>query len=83
MTGQASLPLSQKRSRLDVVAGYFLTHENEWVSAMTLLELGGACAWRTRVSDCRRMLRMEIENKTERQADGTLKSFYRYRRSAA
>ena len=80
---QPSLALTpEKRSRLDQVAGYLMRHEGEWVSAMTLMALGGACAWRTRVSDCRTELGMHIENEQRRQPDGTQQSYYRYRRTA-
>lgn len=72
-----------KRSKLDTMAGYFITHENEWVSALDLARLGGLLAWRTRVSDCRRVLGMNVENELRRQPDGTQQSFYRYRRKAA
>ena len=74
---------TKKRSKLDIVAGYFLLHEGEWISAMTLIDLGGACAWRTRVSDCRKYLRMHIENELREQPDGTKHSYYRYIRKAA
>jgi hypothetical protein len=39
--------------------------------------VGGALAWRTRISECRAS--MVIENKVTQRQDGTKDSFYRYR----
>lgn len=86
LDNQPSLSLEappSKRSKLDTMAGYFLRHEGELVSALTLMQIGGALAWRTRVSDCRRLLGMNIENELRRQPDGTQQSWYRYRRATA
>ncbi len=45
------------------VAVFFLSHPHEWVSAIALESVGGRQAWRTRVSECRRTLRMDIRNR--------------------
>lgn len=61
----------------DAVAAHFRAHPNQWVSAYTLMEIGGRMAWRTRVSDVRRM-GFTIENQVQRDAHGVAQSFYRY-----
>jgi hypothetical protein len=61
----------------DRVAAVFLAHPGEWVSAYTLMEVGGRMAWRTRCSECRVQLGMAIENRTRKQGRQTI-SEYRY-----
>lgn len=47
----------------DRVANYLKSHPNVWVDGMTLAELGGQYAWRSRISDARTQLGMVIENR--------------------
>jgi hypothetical protein len=61
----------------EAVAAHFRAHPNQWVSAYTLMEVGGRMAWRTRVSDVRRM-GLTIENQVQRDGAGVAQSFYRY-----
>jgi len=61
----------------DAVAAHFRANPNQWVSAYTLMEIGGRMAWRTRVSDVRRM-GLTIENQVQRDGAGVAQSFYRY-----
>ena len=62
---------------LDRTAAIFRRHRRTWVSALRLMQVGGLLAWRTRVSDCRTLLGMRIEQRTERTPQGA-RSFYRY-----
>ena len=57
-------------------ARFFRRNRRRWLSALTLLRVGGALAWRTRVSDCRK-LGMVIEQRTDYTKAG-VRSFYRY-----
>jgi len=54
----------------------------EWIDGLELAQCGGAYAWRSRVSDARRRLQVAgmgtIENEQVRQADGSVRSLYRY-----
>lgn len=59
------------------VAEYFRAHPNQWIDAGVLQEIGGRFASRTRISDCRTELGMQIENRTRRLADRTV-SEYRF-----
>jgi hypothetical protein len=45
------------------VALFFRRHPNEWVPAIALEAVGGRQAWRTRVSDCRKVYGMRIDNR--------------------
>ena len=62
----------------DAVADLFKSKPGQWLSAYALMQVGGAMAWRTRVSECRQVLSMQIENKIERDANGVAVSYYRF-----
>src|SRR5205809_4901098 len=78
-----AIEATRRKSHRDAIADYFKAHEYIWVGSSMLMDLGGALAWRTRVSDCRTELGMFIENRQERieLADGgiVVQSSYRYR----
>ena len=63
----------------DRVAELFKAHPGQWLDGMTIAEIGGCYASRTRISECRTQLHMDIENRVVRRANGTRKSEYRYR----
>ncbi len=48
------------------VAAYFKTQPGVWIDGRTLESVGGRYAWRSRVSDCRTQLGMDIENRQRR-----------------
>ena len=62
----------------DAVAAHFKAHPREWVSAYTLMDLGGKMAWRSRVSNCRTQLGMVIDNRIRRLDSGEAISEYRF-----
>lgn len=71
-------PLPFSRSRLtDRVAAYFRAHPDRWVDGRELAQVGGYAAYRTRISNCRTELGMDIQNRTYRK-DGYTVSEYRY-----
>lgn len=47
----------------DRVADYLKSRPNTWIDGMTLAQIGGTYAWRSRVSDARRDLGLQIENR--------------------
>ena len=59
----------------DILATYFKVHPNEWIDASVLQGLGGRYAWRTRVSECRTQLGMEIENRQRRERRRTISEY--------
>lgn len=61
----------------EAVAEYFRANPGRWVSAYELMKVGGSMAWRTRVSEVRRM-GLNIENRVDRDSQGVAQSFYRY-----
>ncbi len=61
----------------DRVSDYLKTHAGQWVDGLTLQDIGGRYAWRSRVSDCRTSLGMTIENRLRKVGERTV-SEYRY-----
>ena len=66
----------RKSFRTDI-AEHFKAHPLTWIGTAELMEIGGANAWRTRVSECRTKLHMHIENRQSRLT-GQVISEYRY-----
>jgi hypothetical protein len=66
----------------DRVAAYFKAKPGQWIEWHELAAIGGALAWRTRVSDARRELGMDIVNKVHKLPDGTKVSCYKYQPKA-
>lgn len=49
------------------VADYFKARPNQWIDGRELAKVGGAYAWRSRVSDCRKPpYSLTIENRVRR-----------------
>ena len=51
----------------DRAAAHFRAHPMTWFDGLALAAHGGAYAWRSRVSDCRTQLGMDIENRERRE----------------
>lgn len=62
----------------DAVAALFKSAPGCWVPWHRIAEVGGAMAWRTRVSDCRLELGMSIDNRVRKLENGSKVSEYRY-----
>ena len=69
--------MSESRTFRDRVALHLIQHRGEWVDARELMQIGGMMAWRTRVSEARVQLGMDIRNRTRKVGDITV-SEYRY-----
>jgi hypothetical protein len=67
----------RRAANLQRVAAFFRERPGEWIESLTLEDIGGRCAWRTRVSECRTRLSMRIDNRQERGRDVVL-SWYRF-----
>jgi hypothetical protein len=65
-----SKPVSQMLER---VASLFMRKRGMWIDSSELAQVGGRCAWRTRTSECRTILGMDIRNRQRRvkQPDGS------------
>ena len=48
------------------VAHLFLAHPNEWLDGLKIAQVGGAYAWRSRVSDARQEYGLNITNRQRR-----------------
>jgi hypothetical protein len=66
-------PAIDPNSMLARVAGLFMRCRGEWIDSEVIAGIGGRCAWRTRVSECRTLLGMDIKNRLRRikKTDGT------------
>ena len=64
------------------VAEFFTERQGQWIDGKSLALIGGGYGWRTRVSNCRTELGMDIENRQRRikREDGStfIVSEYRY-----
>ena len=73
--------IERRMSFTERVLRYFLAHPGEWISTQELEIEGGRCAWRTRVSNARKILEKQeigtIENETRHFESGTV-SRYRF-----
>jgi hypothetical protein len=70
--------MSDTRTFRDAVAQYFKARPNTWIDGMTLRDVGGCYAWRTRVSEVRRQLGLNIVNRVRRLESGVAVSEYMY-----
>ena len=59
----------------DDVAAYFKARPNQPVDGLTLARIGGAYAWRSRVSDCRTQLGMAITNRLRKDGRRTVSEY--------
>lgn len=65
------------RTFLTHVADYFRGNPNTWIDGMVIAQVGGCYAYRTRISECRTVLGMTVENRLRKVGDRTV-SEYRY-----
>lgn len=64
------MPTSERQTFTARVAAYLTARAGEWVDARELMQVGGICAWRTRLSDARRAYGLSIENRVRLVRDG-------------
>jgi len=62
----------------DTVAALFKAQPGIWLDGLTIAQVGGAYASRTRISECRTQLGMRIENRVRTLSNGSRRSEYRY-----
>lgn len=70
--------MSKQSTYRDRVAQYFREHAGRWIDGLALEQIGGRYAWRSRISDCRTHLRMDIRNRQREAQDGATISEYCY-----
>jgi hypothetical protein len=63
------------------VASFLRQHEGEWIPAIAFEPIAGRQAWRTRLSECRVLLGMDIANRCRlvRRPDGSAYKLSEYR----
>lgn len=64
-------------SFVERVATLFRECPNTWLDGIEIAKVGGCYAYRTRISDCRK-LGMRIENRLVKQQNGSVRSEYRF-----
>jgi len=77
MTQMSLLTRADAASNGEAVRTLFRERPNTWISALEFLRVGGACSWRSRISECRTEHGMRIQNKQQR-VNGVSHSYYRY-----
>lgn len=73
--------MSRERTFTYAVADLLKQQPGVWVHWRDIAQVGGACAWRTRLSDARKQFGMRIENRVRYVQDGMRRykvSEYRY-----
>ncbi len=67
------------------VARYFRQHRGRWIDGREIARVGGIYGWRTRISEARRELGMDIQNaqRRHRTASGQSITISEYRYSPA
>ncbi len=70
----------KKPTYLERVAEHFQAHPGQWLSCYELERIGGHNGWRTRCSECRRKLGMNISQPkiVKDSQTGVITTFYRY-----
>jgi hypothetical protein len=58
--------MSERLSFRDRVAAYFRARPNVWIDGDAFRNVGGKYAYRTRISECRTTLQMEIDHRLRR-----------------
>lgn len=77
-------PVSRKRTRTkktrtEEVADFMRARAGQWIDGLDIGRVGGAYAWRTRLSECRQFYGMVIENRmVPSTPPGRFRSEYRY-----
>lgn len=62
----------------DAVADLFKARPGMWLDGLEIAAIGGCYASRTRISECRTQLGMDIRNRVRRLPNGSRRSEYRY-----
>lgn len=78
-TVSAPVYKTPKKTRTELVADFLKARAGQWIDGLEIGRVGGAYAWRTRLSECRQMYGMVIENrKVPSTPAGRFRSEYRY-----
>ncbi len=71
-----------KLTNTERVAALFRANEGKWIDGREVAKVGGAYAWRSRISNCRIDLAMPIDNRQRKVKDAAGEDFtiseYRY-----
>ena len=73
--GSDNDPSPSSQAYRDRVAGVFKRSPGAWIDGRALGRIGGEYAWRTRVSECRTQLGMNIKNRQRRENKRTVSEY--------
>jgi len=59
----------------DHVAQYLRGNAGQWIDGLVLQEIGGRYAWRTRLSECRTQLGMDVRNRQRKVGERTVSEY--------
>lgn len=57
------------------VADYLAGNPGQWIDGLVLQQIGGVYAWRTRLSECRTQLGMDVRNRQRKVGDHTVSEY--------
>jgi hypothetical protein len=67
--------MSDRLSLRDRLATYFKARPHQWIDGRDLATVGGVYAWRSRCSDCRLELHMNITNRQRKVGHATVSEY--------
>ncbi len=73
-----SVEADRRASFKQAVLAYFKAHPLQWIDSSELERVGGRMAWRTRVSDARKIVTLEggeIRNRLNRQTEKVISEY--------
>jgi hypothetical protein len=73
--GESSAKRDSPSALRDKVASFFKETPDKWIDGRVLSRIGGTYAWRTRVSECRLQLGMNIQNRQRRGKGHTISEY--------
>jgi hypothetical protein len=73
--GESSVKGDSPSAFRDKVALFFKESPDSWIDGRILSRIGGTYAWRTRVSECRLQLGMNIRNRQRREKGHTISEY--------
>jgi hypothetical protein len=76
MSDQPSLlEIAEPENYTEKVAHLFRCRPGVWIDGLHVAQIGGAYAWRTRLSECRTQLGMDVRNRQRKVGQRTVSEY--------